>query len=72
LTNPEPVEPSTGKITSRNSRKESRPRLPENLPVVEEVIDPEPVKQGQSNLAQRFWFCQLQKLRFQFPYFPRG
>ena len=29
---------------AKSSRKERAPRLPENLPVVEEVIDPEPVK----------------------------
>jgi hypothetical protein len=27
------------------ARKPKAPRLPENLPVVEEVIDPEPVKE---------------------------
>lgn len=32
------------KEPSRNARKERIARLPENLPVVEEVIDPEPVK----------------------------
>ncbi|HEY3861482.1 MAG TPA: transposase [Verrucomicrobiae bacterium] len=32
------------KECSRSSRKERAARLPENLPVVEEVMDPEPVK----------------------------
>ena len=32
------------KERSKSSGKERVPRLPENLPVVEEVIDPEPVK----------------------------
>jgi hypothetical protein len=32
------------KERSKSSRKERTTRLPENLPVVEEVIDPEPVK----------------------------
>ncbi len=52
LTNEEPVESSASKTTSRSSRKERTPRLPENLPVVEEVIDPEPVKAAPQN-----WRC---------------
>ncbi len=65
LTDPEPVEPSTFKITSRNSRKERTPRLPENLPVVEEVIDPEPVK-----AQPQAWRCIGQEVSEQLDYEP--
>jgi hypothetical protein len=37
------VQPNT-RLSVVRSRKERTPRLPENLPVVEEVIEPEPVK----------------------------
>ena len=65
LTDPEPVEPSTSKITSRNSRKERTPRLPENLPVVEEVIEPEPVKQTPED-----WRCIGQEVSEQLDFEP--
>jgi transposase len=65
LTDPEPVEPSTFKITSRNSRKERTPRLPENLPVVEEVIDPEPVKSRPEQ-----WRCIGQEVSEQLDFEP--
>ncbi len=65
LANEEPIESSTSKITSRSSRKERTPRLPENLPVVEEVIDPEPVKaQPQS------WRCIGQEVSEQLDFEP--
>jgi transposase len=65
LANEEPVESSTSKITSRSSRKEHTPRLPENLPVIEEVIDPEPVKaQPQS------WRCIGQEVSEQLDFEP--
>ena len=40
------------KETPKSVRKERVARLPENLPVVEEVIDPEPVKAQPEN-----WRC---------------
>ena len=65
LTGPEPVEPSTFKVTSRSSRKERTPRLPENLPVVEEVIDPEPVKSRPEQ-----WRCIGQEVSEQLDFEP--
>src|SRR5665213_2772334 len=65
LTNEEPIESSTSKITSRTSRKERAPRLPENLPVVEEVIDPEPVK-----AAPQSWRCIGQEVSEQLDFEP--
>lgn len=65
LPNPEPVEPSTFKTPSRNSRKDRAPRLPENLPVVEEVIDPEPVKQ-----KPEAWRCIGQEVSEQLDFEP--
>jgi transposase len=65
LTDPEPVGPSTFKVTSRNSRKERTPRLPENLPVVEEVIDPEPVKSRPEQ-----WRCIGQEVSEQLDFEP--
>jgi hypothetical protein len=47
------------------SRKESAPRLPENLPLVEQVIDPEPV-QAQPEL----WRCIGQEVNEQLDYEP--
>jgi transposase len=65
LTNEEPVEVSTSQVTSRTSRKEHVPRLPENLPVVEEVIDPEPVKQQPQD-----WRCIGQEVSEQLDFEP--
>ena len=48
------------KERAARSRKERATRLPENLPVVEEVIDPEPVK---AQPAQ--WRCIGQEIREQ-------
>ena len=47
------------------SRREKTPRLPENLPVVEEVIDPEPVKQEPAA-----WRCIGQEVSEQLDYEP--
>jgi transposase len=47
------------------ARKASAPRLPENLPVVEEVIDPEPVKAEPEN-----WRCIGQEVSEQLDYEP--
>jgi transposase len=53
------------KASSKGSRKERGPRLPENLPVVEEVIDPEPV------MAQpEQWRCIGQEVSEQLDYEP--
>lgn len=46
-------------------RKERAPRLPEHLPVVEEVIDPEPVKAAPEN-----WRCIGQEVSEQLDYEP--
>jgi len=46
-------------------RKERAPRLPENLPVVEEVIDPEPVKAQPTE-----WRCIGQEVSEQLDYEP--
>src|SRR5271154_192101 len=53
------------KEPSRSSRKERVPRLPENLPVVEEVIDPEPVKAQPEQ-----WRCIGQEVSEQLDYEP--
>lgn len=45
----EPLAPATPVLPSRPQRREHAPRLPENLPVVEEIIDPEPVKANPQN-----------------------
>jgi transposase len=47
------------------ARKESTPRLPENLPVVEQVIDPEPVQ-----AAPQAWRCIGQEVNEQLDYEP--
>ena len=53
------------KASVRHSRKERAPRLPENLSVVEEVIDPEPVK-----AAPESWRCIGQEVSEQLDYEP--
>ena len=47
------------------SRKDHAPRLPDNLPVVEEVIEPEPVK-----VAPEKWRCIGQEVSEQLDYEP--
>jgi transposase len=47
------------------ARKESTPRLPENLPLVEEVIEPEPVQ-----TAPEAWRCIGQEVNEQLDYEP--
>lgn len=42
--NEEPEEPEPPRAVAHRPRKPSKPRIPDHLPVVEEVIDPEPVK----------------------------
>lgn len=56
------VEPKASVI---RSRKERTPRLPENLPVVEEVIEPEPVK-----AAPQSWRCIGQEVSEQLDFEP--
>jgi transposase len=53
------------KVSHSRSRKERAPRLPDNLPVVEEVIDPEPVK-----AAPQSWRCIGQEVSEQLDYEP--
>ena len=47
------------------SRKESRPRLPEHLPVIEQILDPEPVK-----TQPEAWRCIGQEVNEQLDYEP--
>jgi transposase len=51
--------------SSKRSCKQRTPRLPENLPVVEEVIDPEPVK-----AAPQSWRCIGQEVSEQLDFEP--
>ena len=53
------------KDRSKSSRPPREPRLPENLPVVEEVIDPEPVK-----AKPEVWRCIGQEVSEQLDYEP--
>jgi len=53
------------KARSKSSRKERAPRLPEHLPVVEEVLDPEPVKAQPEQ-----WRCIGQEVSEQLDYEP--
>lgn len=55
----EPVQPP------KSSRKERKPRLPDHLPVIEEVIDPEPVK-----AQPEAWRCIGQEVTEQLDYEP--
>lgn len=52
-------------LAVRKDRKERAPRIPENLPVIEEVIDPEPVKAQPEN-----WRCIGQEVTEQLDYEP--
>ena len=52
-------------ISLSRSRKERAPRLPDNLPVVEEVIEPEPVKASPES-----WRCIGQEVSEQLDYEP--
>lgn len=64
----QPVEvlPVARVVTERPSvRKARAPRLPENLPVIEEVIEPEPVKQKPED-----WRCIGQEVSEQLDYEP--
>ena len=53
------------KAAVSRSRKDRAPRLPENLPVVEEVIEPEPVKASPEQ-----WRCIGQEVSEQLDYEP--
>jgi transposase len=53
------------KVTVNRSRKERAPRLPDNLPVVEEVIEPEPVKAQPDQ-----WRCIGQEISEQLDFEP--
>jgi hypothetical protein len=55
-------QPKNAKVRSRKARA---PRLPEHLPVVEEVIEPEPVKQKPED-----WRCIGQEVSEQLDYEP--
>lgn len=60
----EPEEPGPLKPATR-LRKERKPRIPDHLPVVEEVIDPEPVKAQPDQ-----WRCIGQEVTEQLDYEP--
>jgi len=60
-----PVVQPFPEISIVRSRKERMPRLPENLPVVEEIIEPEPVK-----TAPQDWRCIGQEVSEQLDYEP--
>jgi transposase len=60
----EPAEPEPV-VRPPRPRKERKPRLPEHLPVVEEVIDPEPVKE-----QPELWRCIGQEVTEQLDYEP--
>jgi len=60
-----PVATAPAKERSPSPRKERTARLPENLPVVEEVIDPEPVKAQPEQ-----WRCIGQEVSEQLDYEP--
>ena len=53
------------KVSVSRSRKDRAPRLPDNLPVVEEVIEPEPVKASPEQ-----WRCIGQEVSEQLDYEP--
>jgi transposase len=61
---PKEISPSVAAPPKRSSRPNT-PRLPENLPVVEEVIEPEPVKQKPEE-----WRCIGQEVSEQLDYEP--
>jgi transposase len=61
---PKETSPSVAAPSKRSSRPNT-PRLPENLPVVEEVIEPEPVKEKPEE-----WRCIGQEISEQLDYEP--
>ena len=66
LTPPATEPPPTGpEPRTPRARKERAPRLPEHLPVIEEVIDPEPVKTQPEQ-----WRCIGQEISEQLDYEP--
>jgi len=62
---PEPTPAPETQLRLPLPRRERTPRLPENLPVVEEVIDPEPVK-----AQPQAWRCIGQEVSEQLDYEP--
>jgi transposase len=62
---PEPVPMPDPQLRLPLPRRQRAPRLPENLPVVEEVIDPEPVKK-----EPEAWRCIGQEVSEQLDYEP--
>ena len=62
---PEPAPELQKQLRLPLPRRERAPRLPENLPVVEEVIDPEPVKEQPEQ-----WRCIGQEVSEQLDYEP--
>jgi transposase len=64
-TSPLPKEMPVVAASSKRSSRPNMPRLPENLPVVEEVIEPEPVKQKPEE-----WRCIGEEVSEQLDYDP--
>jgi transposase len=64
-TNPAVAVIEAPKVSVSRSRKDRAPRLPDNLPVVEEVIEPEPVKASPEQ-----WRCIGQEVSEQLDYEP--
>jgi transposase len=64
-TSPIPKETPAVAASSKRSSRPKAPRLPENLPVVEEVIEPEPVKQKPEE-----WRCIGEEVSEQLDYEP--
>lgn len=61
----EPEEPEPPRAAARRPRTQSKPRIPDHLPVIEEVIDPEPVKAQPDQ-----WRCIGQEVTEQLDYEP--
>lgn len=57
--------PSPPELRASRVRKESSPRLPEHLPVIEQILDPEPVQ-----AAPHDWRCIGQEVNEQLDYEP--
>src|SRR6202451_3238235 len=64
-TSPVPKETPVVAASSKRSSRPNTPRLPESLPVIEEVIEPEPVKQKPEE-----WRCIGQEVSEQLDYEP--
>lgn len=62
---PPPAAPTPPELSSPRTRRPYEPRLPEHLPVIEEVLEPEPVK-----AQPEAWRCIGQEISDQLDYEP--